>query len=225
MCAWPAPFRVRAASHCLPLLGPVRRRPAQPGISSICAPRSSPVPKPGCCFGFCAVSVSSTLATSLWVEAGMCDFRCRWLCFQSLGSPRHRVLPTQCGGAQTPWCSEVGWRLVASRCHSSCFTLGHLALPLRLWPSLGCLKIPALPASPPPHCPASLPVPHLQRPWPFLGPKQAVTSVPGPISGSQALTVCLCPSICLSVSLLLSVTGRWKAEAPPTPVFIPSSCP
>lgn len=72
-----------------------------------------------------------------------------------------------------------------------------------------------------------------QRRWPFLvSSKQAMTCIPGPIGRSWPLILCLCPSVCLSVSLLLLLTGQWKAVGggglrprhPPPPVFITSSC-
>lgn len=51
-----------------------------------------------------------------------------------------------------------------------------------------------------------------QRRWPFLvSSKQAMTCIPGPIGRSWPLILCLCPSVCLSVSLLLLLTGQWKA--------------
>lgn len=48
--------------------------------------------------------------------------------------------------------------------------------------------------------------------------------MPGPISRSQALILCLCP-VRLSVSLLL-VTGWWKAETPRPPQYLslPLAC-
>ena len=115
---------------------------------------------------------------------------------------------TSCGGARTLWCSMR----VEACSNSSHLTLGHFILHYRLWPGPG-LGCPRREADPCPsslssvHCPTPLPAPHLQRQWSFLVPsKQAVTGMPGPISRSQALILCLCPSVRLSVSLLL-VTG------------------
>lgn len=45
----------------------------------------------------------------------------------------------------------------------------------------------------------------------MVSSKQAVTRIPGPMSRSWPLILCLCPSVRLSVSLLLLVTGQWKA--------------
>lgn len=60
-----------------------------------------------------------------------------------------------------------------------------------------------------------------------------MTSIPVPISGSWPLILCLCPSVRLSVSLLLLVTGQWKAEGggglwlrhrPPWYLSLPHAC-
>lgn len=89
---------------------------------------------------------------------------------------------------------------MASRCHASCFTLKHFFLPLRALDGTQfdpCLRgqVNPLPFHPLlcPSSPSSLPAPHLLRLLPFLVSfKQAVTSIPDPISKSQALILCLC---------------------------------
>ena len=125
-----------------------------------------------------------------------------------------------------PWCSAR----VEACSNSSRLTLGHFVLPHGLWPGPG-LGCPRREADPCPSslssvcCPTPLPAPHLQRQWSFLMPsKQAVTGMPDPISRSQALILCLCPSVCLSVSLLLPVTGWCKAETPAYPFCLCVPC-
>lgn len=137
-----------------------------------------------------------------------------------------------------PGCSEVRWWLTANRCHFSCFTLGHQVL---LWalaraqiglPEQRGSSLPfqpfRCPATPPP---CDLPPARL---WPSSVPsKQAVTSLPGPVSRSQALLLYLCPSVHPSVSLPFLVTGPWKAmgggglRLRPRPAcyfFLPCAC-
>lgn len=136
-----------------------------------------------------------------------------------------------------PGYSELRWWLTANRCHFSCFTLGHQVL---LWalaraqiglPEQRGSSLPfqpfRCPATPPP---CDLPPARL---WPSSVPsKQAVTSLPGPVSRSQALLLYLCPSVhpfCVTpVPGDRTVEGhgrrRTQAEAPPSLLFLSSLC-